>query len=780
MKRSAAVVLCLCTISTVQAHNDDPKLRDLEPPFVGPSYRRAVDGPMEGGPMRGPGLFDAKNIELMSWITLSDLAALTGQAQDNGNDCWGYTSSSGREYAIMGLWSGTAFVEVTEPGDAQFIGYIDGNNSLWRDIKVYQHYAYAVSEGGGGIQVIDMSNIDDVSNRVSLVNTVVTDGNIPTSATHNVAINEESGFLYRCGGGNNGLRIYSLANPAAPQFVGQWSDRYVHDCQVVNYTSGPFAGREIAFCCTGFNGGGVQTGLDILDVTDKQNIVNLYPQRVFWANPGYSHQVWLSSDRNYAYINDELDESNYSLNTLTIVVDVRFLQDAAFSAPSVASTFQAPSTAIGHNLYTRDNLIFEANYRSGLRMFCAENPTSPMEIAYFDTYPNNDGAGFNGAWSTYPYFSSGTVIVSDMQRGLFVLNVAPALSSLNVSYPTGRPTYVSSSGGTPVTARIGPPPCGTSSGEPVDVTLHYDAGAGIVDVPMNSLGANLYEAPIGPSTCWQEVSYYISALDGSGATITDPPYAPLNQHHVNSGYDDATILYNDMESGAGWTTSIVNATAGAWERGVPVNDAGWPYAPGADGDGSGRCWLTQNTTGESDVDGGSVRLISPPIDMTAPFSRLSYQYYVRLSTSFSVDGLFVDVSSNGAAGPWLRIRSHVEDGGQAWRSTTIFGEEIVLAGFTLTDNMRLRFTATDIGTDSIVEAGVDALRVSSLDCTAPCPGADGDLNTDGLIDGRDINAFTLAVLGTPGASELCHGDFTGDAILNDADVPGMVDALLGP
>ena len=104
------------------------------------------------------------------------------------------TSPSGREYGIMGTSSGTAFFEVTDPANTQLIDWIDGNNSLWRDIKVYGGFAYSVTEGSGGIQVISMANIDNGS--VSLVNTI---DDVSTANSHNVAIDEDSGFLYRCG-----------------------------------------------------------------------------------------------------------------------------------------------------------------------------------------------------------------------------------------------------------------------------------------------------------------------------------------------------------------------------------------------------------------------------------------------------------------------------------------------------------------------------------------------------------------------------------------------------
>ena len=44
-----------------------------------------------------------------------------------------------------------------------------------------------------------------------------------------------------------------------------------------------------------------------------------------------------------------------------------------------------------------------------------------MEVAFFDTFPGNDAIDFDGAWSVYPFLPSGTIIVSDISNGLFVL-----------------------------------------------------------------------------------------------------------------------------------------------------------------------------------------------------------------------------------------------------------------------------------------------------------------------------------------------------------------------
>ena len=204
-KLSASLALGLVALSAslAGAHEDDRKLLDRIGPYVGPGWTQAQRGTDPG--------FTSSGIQLQSWLTLADI----GGGSD-GSDIWGYVSPSGREYALMGHFQGTTVVEVTDPANPVVIDMISGPANIWRDIKVYQEHAYIVSEGGSGVQVIDLGGID--LGIVTLVNNANDSG---TTATHNVAINEQSGFLYRCGGSSNGLRIYDLADPANPTLAAK-------------------------------------------------------------------------------------------------------------------------------------------------------------------------------------------------------------------------------------------------------------------------------------------------------------------------------------------------------------------------------------------------------------------------------------------------------------------------------------------------------------------------------------------------------------------------------
>jgi len=405
-------------VSLLHAHPDSEFEADNQEPYAGDGWRES-----EGG---SPDIaFPAAGVALRSWIPLGEFHA----AATDGSDCWGYTSPSGREYAFIGLDNGTGVAEISDPGNAQVVAHLPGVASIWRDIKTYSHYAYVVSEGGGGIQVFDLSQID--SGVIADLGNVTSGGG--TLASHNVAVDEQSARLYRVGGGSTpiqGLRIYSLANPAVPAFLGSWSDRYCHDAQIVTWTQAPYAGVQVAFCYANDTSGSGSPGIEILDVSDPQNIatigsIDLSQPPIFSHAASYSHQGWLSPDRRYVYFDDEVDEGAIGNPTLTRVIDVQDL-----SNPTQVAVFSNSTASRDHNLYTRGERIFQANYRGGFRLLDASSPLALSEIGYFDTYPPDDDAHYNGLWSVYPYFPSGTVIGSDIEKGLFVWSVPAQVPAL--------------------------------------------------------------------------------------------------------------------------------------------------------------------------------------------------------------------------------------------------------------------------------------------------------------------------------------------------------------
>src|SRR5690606_12176456 len=141
------------------------------------------------------------------------------------------------------------------------------------------------------------------------------------------------------------------------------------------------------------------------------------------------------------YFGDELDEGASVSTTRTLVFNV-----SNPGQPQLVTTFSNGLSATDHNQYVKDGLLFQANYMSGLRIWDLANPTGPVEIGYIDTYPGptggpSGGSGqFHGAWSTYPFFESGTMLVSDIERGLFIVRVGT--TELDFAFPEGVPTQL--------------------------------------------------------------------------------------------------------------------------------------------------------------------------------------------------------------------------------------------------------------------------------------------------------------------------------------------------
>ena len=358
------------------------------------------------------GTFACRGVSLQSFLPLSAIGG------GEGNDIWGWTDPvSGREYALMGKTTGTAFVDVSVPDQAVYLGDLPSHQrdrvfSTWRDIKVYRDHAYVVSEKAGhGLQVFDLTRLRGVTEP----RTWTEDAHYARFGNaHNVAINEDTGYAYAVGSNtcSGGLHMIDIRDPKVPVFAGCVADDgYTHDTQSVVYR-GPdarFSGREICFSCN-------EDTLTIVDVTDKRAPQTL--SRTTYDGAAYTHQGWLTEDQRHFLLNDELDEQQSGVRTSTYIFDVTQLR-----SPTLIGVYRGETQAIDHNLYTKGDRVYEANYRAGLRILDSGRVANGelREVAFFDVYPAGDEAEFNGAWSSYPYFASGIVIVSGIEQGLFVL-----------------------------------------------------------------------------------------------------------------------------------------------------------------------------------------------------------------------------------------------------------------------------------------------------------------------------------------------------------------------
>jgi hypothetical protein len=346
-------------------------------------------------------------------------------------------------------------------------------------------------------------------------------------------------------------------------------------------------------------------------------------------------------------------------------------------------------------------------------------------------------------------------------KGLSVLNL-----SLNMSCPDGTPDLLTPGEAESFTVEILD---GQEAYVPGTGMLHYRYDGGeFLTAPLSPLTSNFYEATLPGATCSDTPEFYLSAQGDGGTTVYSPADAPTSTFTAIVG--TYTILMEDnFETDMGWTTQNLGASNGLWERGIPVNDPGWDWDPESDADGSGQCYLTQNQMGNTDVDGGAVRLISPIIDMSQG-GIISYYYYLFLTNAAGgVDMLLVEINSDGGLGTWTEIARHDTDGGLYWRHHEITETDLAAAGVSLTSTMVVRFTANDADPQSIVEAGIDGFHLTLFECNFE-PFLCGDADDSGGVDIDDVVYLINYIFGggpPPEPLEVGDVDCSGEVDIDD-------------
>jgi choice-of-anchor B domain-containing protein len=384
------------------------------------------------------GRFECDGIDLLSFTPRSTFG------EGEISDIWGWTDPETKhEYVMFGKTDGVGFMRVTDPENPEYLGALPNPavlQEIWHDIKVYEDHAFIVSESTPhGMTIFDLTSLRGAPEDPD--KEWAADAVYPFNVSaHNIAINEETGFAYIVGGSAalvapdqclSGLHMVDINDPKNPAFAGCYlvdggpgtaartaglpeGAAYVHDTQCVVY-EGPdtrYTGRELCF-------NAAEDQVTIADVTDKSNPVTV--GTTDYEGIAYAHQGWLTEDHRYLLTNDELDEMEGGTNTRTVVLDVSDLEN-----PVVHTIHTHETASIDHNNYVKDGLAYQSNYTSGLQvldvatLYHKKKPRLDR-VAYFDTYPYSGAATFNGTWSNYPYFDSGTIAVSGIGEGIFLL-----------------------------------------------------------------------------------------------------------------------------------------------------------------------------------------------------------------------------------------------------------------------------------------------------------------------------------------------------------------------
>jgi len=330
----------------------------------------------------------------------NDTSLVGSWAYDNTyNEIWGFEINN-HEFAVIGSTAGTHIFDVSNVQNiyetAFIAGAYTGGGVIHRDYHDFDGYLYAVCDEGSSstLQIIDISNLPFSFN-------VVYDDNGLFNKAHNIFIDTSTAKLYACAS-NNAMDVYSLANPASPVLINELNDPtigHVHDAYVRNDTAYLNCGND------GFR------VFDYSNVNSISNQPNLLGSLTSYPDAGYNHSGWLNKSGDIYAMQDE----NHGY-------DIKILDLSDFTNISVISVFSSgvDANSMAHNAIIKDNLLYVAYYHDGLRVYDISNPNTPFEVCYYDTYSPNNHISYRGAWGVYPYLSSGKILVSDMQTGLYI------------------------------------------------------------------------------------------------------------------------------------------------------------------------------------------------------------------------------------------------------------------------------------------------------------------------------------------------------------------------
>lgn len=660
------------------------------------------------------------------------------------SNIWGY-AANGREYAIVGTKDGATIVDVTDPTAPDELFHIDCNNSIWREPKVWGHYAYVVTEGGGGMLIIDLANLPNSAPHTFWTGGALPNGNNYTNSSSHDLFTDNNGYLYLTGSNTyQGLVALNLnASPTNPPIVGAFNNIYVHD---------GFARNDTIWNAN------INDGVfTVLNATNKNNMTTMATQA---TTDNFTHNTALSDNGRYLFTTDESMNGGIDSYDVSDLTDIKRLDH-----------FAAAGTV--HNCYFQENFLICSYYQDGVRAFDVTYPQQIIEVAHYDTSPNYAGQGYDGCWGVYPYLPSGNVLASDQQAGMYVLeptyqhacfltgnitnaNTNASLANANIqisgvasastssgfagNYLTGFPnsgTYtvtVSKSGyasqtftvtftngvtqtlnvalvpGTPfaLTGQVTNAQTGVAINNAnvvlTDGTTNYAATANASGNYSISLpGAGIYTVYAGK---W---GYQTMAVNNANISSSS---SPLNIALTPGYYDDFLFDF-------GWTVAST-ATAGLWARGEPIGtvSAGYPANPDfdVDNDLGDQCYVTgnANTTEAAldDIDGGHTILTSPIFDLsTYNDAKINFSWYFRYSGGNTTpdDHTYIRLT-NGITTVDLRDIVETTEPEAEW-----FSDSIEVADYiTPTANMRLIIDASDTGSGHLVEVAFDRFIVTDL------------------------------------------------------------------
>lgn len=734
----------------------------------------------------------AFNFASFSQLNISFKSKYTFPGLDLSN-IWGY-AANGREYALVGHSAGMSVIDVTDPANPYCLFAVPGPNSIWREVRTRGSYAFVTTEGGGGLQIVDLSALPVSIQYKSWTGDSVIAGQI--NSIH--ALQVDGNYLYLYGSNisnsqyNGHPLIIDVTDPWDPHYAGQFifpgsgTVSYVHDGIVRNDT--------------GYFGHIYDGFFSVVNLTSKSNPVLLASQN---TPSNFTHNTWLSDNNKILFTTDEVDNSfltAYDVSNPSNIIELDKIQ-------------QNPgSGSVVHNTYILNDYAVTSWYKEGVVIVDAGRPENLVITGYYDTSPLS-GSGMDGDWGVYTFLPSGNLLVSDMQEGMYVLTPdykrgcylegtvtetgsGTAIYGVTVTVLGTSETTSSKSNGNyacghaiPGTYDVKFQKAGYDSKIITGVTLANGAVTPLnvqldVAVPFSLSGqvkedSVISAVPNAEITFSSGLSQYTVTADSNG--IFTIPFMDAGYYEITAGkwgyrtqcFSQAissstgsliiglqTGIYDDFAFDFGWTISST-ASAGYWETGNPAGTSydGAQANPGADvsTDCNRNAFVTGNgggNAGDDDVDGGKTTITSPEFDPTGytdPY--LSYYRWFYNGGGFGGnpnDTLKIKLT-NGNTTVTLENVTYASPGNSSWSLKTFKISDYI----TITAAMRLIAEASDNNPGHIAEAGLDLFQVFDFNARpAPVAGFNADsVNTCG----GTVN-FTDASVNIPDSWSWDFGD----------------------
>ncbi|MCB9845072.1 MAG: hypothetical protein H6811_03680 [Phycisphaeraceae bacterium] len=340
---------------------------------------------------------------------------------------------------------------------------------------------------------------------------------------------------------------------------------------------------------------------------------------------------------------------------------------------------------------------------------------------------------------------------------------------LRISLPQGE--LVSVDAGVPTTLDVNIQEI-TDTVASAELKVRYDVIASETSYSLASVGGSSYEATIPGLGCGRSFGYHIEVTGTSGEAYRYPATGELTADARSL----TVVSLDDVETDAGWTVGAAgdDATTGIWGRMDPQGTQAQPENDHTPAPGT-MCWITDGRAGTGvgtyDVDNGTTTLTGPILDTTEPAGWKSAGAWIEYARWYSndqgsapnADSMPVSISSDGGSN-WTTLED-VSENANDWVVKSFRVSDFVTPG----SQTRLRFQARDLGSGSIVEAGVDDVRVLIRGCQY----APADFTRDGSVDGDDFFAFLdLFASGDP------LGDLNGDGVHDATDFFAFLDLFI--